>query len=54
LSGRWRRLYDSAITGHRFDLGARSLRAINTSCDRSARFGSDGLQIGTFGVCGGD
>ena len=48
------RIYDSAVTGHAFDLGSRSLRAINTSCDHSTRFGRDGLQIGTFGVCAAD
>jgi hypothetical protein len=48
------RIYDSAVTGHGFDLGSRSLRAINTSCDVSKRFDREGFLIGSGGVCAGD
>jgi hypothetical protein len=48
------RIYDSSVTGHGFDLGSRSLRAIDTTCDLSRRFDRDGFVIGAFGVCAND
>ena len=48
------KIRDSVVTGHGIDLASRGLRALDVACDRSRRFGEDGLVIGTFGVCTND